>query len=112
MALAMAHALLCLRQPRRQRQAGLRGQRANGLNAREGRWDALTVKGCSETCFSAPRSDAAAATRQRLEEAAVKREQELRDKAAQRYERREYKCGLLTLIPTLSIPKPLKRTML
>ena len=88
----MAHALLCLRQPRRQRQGIARAARKR-FNAREGRWDALTVKGCSETPFSAPRSDAAAATRQRLEEAAVKREQELRDKAAQRYERRSTSAG-------------------
>ncbi|KAK9819174.1 hypothetical protein WJX81_003487 [Elliptochloris bilobata] len=42
------------------------------------------------------RSDLAASTRQRLEEAARKKEEEAREKAAQRYTRTEYKTGRLT----------------
>ncbi len=41
-------------------------------------------------------SDFAEATRRRLEEAAARKEAEEREKAAQRYQRKEYRTGKLT----------------
>ena len=52
--------------------------------------------GAPQEARVADRSDLAAATRRRLEEAAARREAEEREKAAQRYQRQEYRTGRLT----------------
>lgn len=53
------------------------------------RWTLPAVK-CHERCV--PRSELAAGTQRRLEEAGRRKEAEEREKAEQRYVRKEYKC--------------------
>lgn len=53
-------------------------------------------------CCPACCSDLAEATRRRLEEAAARKEAEEREKAAQRYQRKEYRTGKLTGAPCLA----------
>lgn len=66
---------------------------AQGLDARYG----ITFAGhVPDELKHADRSEAAEATRRRLEAAAIKKEQELKDQAAQRYQRREHRTGQLS----------------